>query len=243
MAGALRGWWQAQKKAFVMPKQPKRGKYGFARTLAAGDGSTTFFDIPVLSKRCIFQFDFSGSMAWEIEDYRRDPHATVAANEKTKVTKVSIAQDEAAAVVDKLAPDALFNFQIHRYLGAHNPPNEEMLRAFPKLAPTTPKNRAQAKKWVLDTKVDGWGAFYNALIGAIDDDDVDTVFLLTDGKPTGGERVDEDRFIAGILEHNRTRRVTIHAILMKNNDEGYNKYAISFMQEIAAATGGLCVQH
>ncbi|TAH38732.1 MAG: hypothetical protein EYC70_05035 [Planctomycetota bacterium] len=64
--------------------------------------------------------------------------------------------------------------------------------------------------------------------------DVDTVFFLSDGRPSVGELVEPDDIVDAVTELNRFRRVTLHTIAIG----GFEK---DFMEELARRNGGLFV--
>ena len=62
----------------------------------------------------------------------------------------------------------------------------------------------------------------------------DTLFFLTDGKPTVGEVVDTEDILASIRELNRFRKVTIHTIAIGD-------FTSNFLKQLADQNGGVFV--
>jgi len=62
----------------------------------------------------------------------------------------------------------------------------------------------------------------------------DTMFFLTDGKPTVGELVDTEDILKSIQELNRFRKVTIHTIAIGD-------FTSSFLKQLAEQNGGVFV--
>lgn len=62
----------------------------------------------------------------------------------------------------------------------------------------------------------------------------DTMFFLTDGKPTVGEIVDTEDILAAIREINRFRKVTIHTIAIGD-------FTSNFLKQLADQNGGVFV--
>lgn len=62
----------------------------------------------------------------------------------------------------------------------------------------------------------------------------DTMFFLTDGKPTVGEIVDTEDILAAIRELNRFRKVTIHTIAIGD-------FTSNFLKQLADQNGGVFV--
>lgn len=72
---------------------------------------------------------------------------------------------------------------------------------------------------------------------ARDDDyelEIDTVFFLSDGKPTAGEFIDEDEIVREVTEANRLRKVVLHTIAL-------GPFQKSFMRRLAEQNGGAFV--
>lgn len=64
--------------------------------------------------------------------------------------------------------------------------------------------------------------------------DVDTIFFLSDGRPTTGEYVDPDDILREVRELNELRRVVIHTIAI-------GEFQKAFMQRLARENGGVFV--
>jgi uncharacterized protein with von Willebrand factor type A (vWA) domain len=76
----------------------------------------------------------------------------------------------------------------------------------------------------------------------------DTVFFMTDGKPTNGKVVEPDRILAEVRRWNETRRVRIHVVGMgghekANGDESApeDDFDPAFLRRLAEENGGQCV--
>ena len=70
----------------------------------------------------------------------------------------------------------------------------------------------------------------------MDDDEVDTIYLLSDGVPSYGTVARDFRVLQEVRRHNRWRRVVIHTILL--GTKGTDR---KFMASLAGATGGRAV--
>ena len=64
--------------------------------------------------------------------------------------------------------------------------------------------------------------------------DLDTVFFLSDGKPTVGRYIDINEILRGVLTANVLRRVVIHAIAIGQFDK-------TFMRRLAQENSGVFV--
>ncbi len=174
--------------------------------------SVAYFGLPVFSKRIAFVFDVSGSM--------RDDG------------KMERARTEFGKAVGALEKDQRYDLIAYRYL-LKFPPRPKLERCFGKLV--TGKSRA-AKRWLQKQEAKGGGAIYDSLLAALDDPDIDTIYLLSDGVPSYGTVKRDWRVRQEIARRNRMRRVVIHTILL-----GRKGTDIAFMKRLAAENGGISV--
>ena len=86
---------------------------------------------------------------------------------------------------------------------------------------------------------------WEALRVALRDEDVDTIFFLSDGTPTVGKVVDQDEILAEVRELNRWRRVRIHTVALLKGEapasmgaEENPAASASFMRRLAEENGG-----
>ncbi|GIW72213.1 MAG: hypothetical protein KatS3mg102_1755 [Planctomycetota bacterium] len=77
------------------------------------------------------------------------------------------------------------------------------------------------------------GNIYDPLLLALEMPEVDTVFLLSEGNPTEGRFVEQDRFIRHLQRENRFAKTRVEALFIGNAAS-----ARGYMRAIAEATGG-----
>jgi len=65
---------------------------------------------------------------------------------------------------------------------------------------------------------------------AMEDPDIDTIYLLTDGIPSSGELTNADDILDAVLRENRIRQVVIHCISIGLNS--------TLLKDLAAMTDG-----
>jgi hypothetical protein len=148
-------------------------------------------------------------------------------------TKWQLLQTELEKTLKALPADTTFDLYLYRYPSKY-PPRPKLTRAFGKRLTATPANVNKALRWMANPKQapKGWGAFYEPL-EAVLAEDVDTVILLSDGRPSRG-RYDRDfRILQEFPRANRFRRLAVNTVLL-----GTHKADRKFMQDLAAATGG-----
>ncbi len=176
--------WLADHPDFVPPSRGEVDELEarLERQARSGTGGD-FFAVPVRSDRVMLLIDASGSMGAD--------------------GKLERACAEAAALIDALPSTARLNllfFDSHlRQFAAH----AQMLDA-----PT----RARARRF-LEAQAPGGGTnLHGALVAALDDPEVDTVYLLSDGAPSSGTIRDPLALRRDIARRNRLKGVVIHAI-------------------------------
>jgi hypothetical protein len=103
-----------------------------------------------------------------------------------------------------------------------------------KLVAADDKNRKSAKLWLESTTPGGATNIFGALRAAISFEDVQTIFIMTDGSPSAGEYQLPDSIIAEIERLNRDRIIQINTIAAGN-------VQASFLADLAAANGGKTV--
>jgi hypothetical protein len=225
----LRRWWSGLGGTLDLGPRPAADEHGrFRRTAVAparsaprapGETHTRqFFDLPLASQRMAFVFDLSGSML--------KPFGTAGGPSRLDVTRT-----EFARLVGDLPENAAIDLFVFRYPTAF-PPAPNLTRALGKIAPLVPAARKKVLAWATQQPAVGWGAFYEALDLA-SEDEVDTIVLLSDGIPSRGRFDRGFRMIDEFVRANRFRRVTVDTVLV--GEGGADK---AFMTALAAATGG-----
>jgi HEAT repeat protein len=180
------------------------------RSESAGDTEAPkLAGMPILSGGIAILVDCSGS-TWEV----RADGSTV----KQRLDK------ELEKALQALLPTARFN--VVPYTDVPIPWEK-------RLAPATPANVAKASKFFVGCKASGKGNFWDAAMWALEDPDVDTILVLTDGAPTGGRRWNLDIMRARFLEKNRFRHVVLDAVLVHAG-----KSLIGKWKDWCTATGG-----
>ncbi len=219
-------WWNAQKDRLELDARPeidRHGRIAFRDPRERGKsnkmgGSVSFFDVPLRSKQLVFVFDLSGSM--------RD-----AASKRDARTKLDVLREEFAKTLEAFDKDVAFDVFVYRYPSDH-PPKAKLTRALGKIRPASGANKKKALGWLRKQEAVGWGAFVEPLEAAIHEE-VDTVILLSDGRPSRG-RLDRDfRILQEFPALNRFRQVHINTVLI--GEKGADK---KFMTALAKATGG-----
>ena len=174
--------------------------------------TTTFAGHVVRSDRVAFLIDMSGSMWDEVDGL-------------TRKARVEI---ELARALESLLATAKFN--VLPYAGEPKPWEKRLVAA-------TQRNVKKAIDRFERNKLRGQGNAWGAIELALEDPEVDTLVLLTDGSQTGGERWNVELLALLWAEKNRLHHVTLDVVLV-----GAKKPLVKYWRAVAASGGGRVVE-
>jgi HEAT repeat protein len=186
----------------------------------------TFFNIPILGKNIIFIIDFSGSMKYDAEGE---------ANKGER--KIDIALKELSETLNSLSAEVKFNIIIL----STEATRYNKRKASKAMLPATDSNKKIALDFVkslwdkLEEIKRGRGDHYDALIEALSEPEIDTVFLLSDGKPTYGTYMNNGNIIENISKYNRFKKAIIHTVMT-----GKKGTSRELMEQLAEISNGIC---
>lgn len=260
-----RTWWDIAGKDFLGPKDPKPatapsppagggadGKPPAATAaVAKGEDGFQFYGIESHSTRVLFILDYSGSMLW------------AGSGRDEKVKKIDILRAEMKKSLAGLPDGSTFN--VLAFSSDVRPwKKEPQIRSV--------KTAAEALLWVEKAPVDGGTNIGDALetgfklMGAGLQKDkneapaFDTVFFMTDGKPSVGKVTDTRQILGAVRRWNDGRKVRIHVVGMgghkkaddpaggpakpgKGGKDKEDDMDEDFLKALAAQNGGQCVIH
>lgn len=220
-------WWKEAKATFPMPEKPAD-----ALDLTRPEKGVTFYGITSFSDRILFVLDVSGSMT----DAAYDQATGARADER----RIDLLRKELAATLAMLDPRrtfevVLFSHRVVRLMGA--------------MTPATPPAVEKAKKLVVDTEPAGGTNLHDALETAFliagvgtatttrsGPPVVDTIFFMTDGKPTAGKLQKPDEILEAVRSWNRSANLTIHTIAMGDDCD------VAFLEALAVQNHGRFVK-
>jgi len=209
-------WWKMNSTGFRV-RAPVAGR---ARRKPGGSvASISFRRLPVVSRRIVFVLDASRSM-------------TETAPHKKGKRRWDLVVDDLLGVLRRLPRDARFNVVLFR---------TDVVAWKPKLVGATKGNVRRCAEWIGKQSPAGWTNVFDALELALADDDVDAVYLLTDGVPSRGAETKRRAFLEEIAFLNRYRLVQINCV-QAGSSEGLGARWRGFLDELAAAHDGLCVR-
>lgn len=172
--------------------------------------TSVYHGVQVPKGGVIFVMDISGSMT--------EPFA----DGETYYQHFSNALIETIALLDKET-----RFNIVLFSGGVKPWKEELLAG-------TPENAQEARLFLENVRPDGPTNLHAALMTALRFEEVQTIFLLTDGDPTSGRVVLPDAILVELKRANRDRKVVINTIAA-------GAVRAEFLAELASDNGGAAV--
>ena len=153
-----------------------------------------FFGIRIESHRVIFIIDVSGSMAEPLRARYLD---------ETGEIRMERAKKELAKVIKALDANALFNVLTF---------SSGVETWSDSVEASSESTREDAHEYVSRLGPGGGTNLFGALLEAFQDEDVDTIFLLSDGEPSVGDLIDPQLIREEVKRRNETRGVVIHSV-------------------------------
>jgi Mg-chelatase subunit ChlD/HEAT repeat protein len=234
---AWTSWWKAH-RAEVVARWARGEASGPvpddlpAVALESGNatGSTSFYGLRTESKHIIFVIDVSGSMGEQGgKDEQGHYRIDVAKRELVNAIRSLSAEhgDQRGAASFNIVA---YNAQVTVFKPGH------MLEA-------TKRNKDRAFAWISKLRADGATNISDALDQAFEiigtrkrakqlEEGADTIFLMTDGKPTAGRITDPDLIRESVRKRNRERQITIYTIGVGRDHDA------RFLRQLAVENGG-----
>lgn len=239
-----KAWWEKEGATFRGPRDPAPdGKPvaappADATASAPEEGGTTFYGITTHSTRVLFVLDFSGSMMFP------------GSESDTAKKKIDVLKAEMRRAVAGLPDGATFGI-----VGF-----SADVRVWKKDAVSrNAKTAADAVEWVEKQPVIGATNVHDALETAFrmaapkdrPEPVFDTMFFMTDGRPTAGKLTDPKQIRAEVRRWNEAKRVRVHVVGMGGHQKQQpgstqppaDDLDEDFLKGLAADNSGLCVIH
>ena len=250
-------FWEANGAVYQIPTDAElaelRRKQAEHKALYEGaKGQVTYHGIDTPSRKVLFVIDVSGSMENEVSERER-----FAGGGYPSLSRMDIVKTELQRTIENLEDYVEFNIlafatDVTRWKKGLTRANvlqkTSAIDWVGRLEPLGGSSQEDLARVGLggaanleSGKTNTWGALAAALEigeGAKPTEDyeldLDTVFFLSDGKPTFGDRIEINEILMGVLEANALRRVVIHTIAIGQFDK-------SFMERLARENGGVFV--
>ena len=172
-------------------------------------GPQQYYGIDIESKRTLFLIDHSGSMK----------------DHSSGRTRLDAAKFELIRTLRTLSPEHEFSIMIFS-TGTHLWKKT--------LVEANAENKQAAIRFVRAIRYGDRTSTYDALVGALSfDDDLEAVYVLTDGQPTSGRVRDPAVIVRDVTQRNQFRRVRFHTIGIQLPPK-----TKQFLRAIAAENGG-----
>ncbi|MCR9248508.1 MAG: VWA domain-containing protein [bacterium] len=201
-----RDWWQREAERFRVPARADQKKRGKDRGAAAAT-TATYWDLPVHSDRLAFVVDTSGSM--------RRPFGTAG-------TRLDEAKRQLKRVLDLLPNKAKAN--IIRFSHDASAWNK-------KLKKVDKRGKKTGAKFTDALESRGPTDLHAGLELAFADPEVDTIYVLTDGRPSAGQIIDRKLLAAAVKRWNASRCIRIHTVAIGESSK--------LLEQLAKESGGL----
>lgn len=200
--GRWNAWWRDVQDGYELPSAEEASAKiaKLAEDRAKGETVATFYGLPVFSDRVAFVFDTSGSMNLSAAG---GPPGMQGPRSGNNESAMDVAREQMLELIKRLPNGAYCNII---FFSSDVDPWKR------KLTELTDKSRAKALEFIDEKEAVGQTALYDAIIEAFDDDEVDTIYILSDGLPSVGELVDPQAIRDAIAEINTVRQIEIHGV-------------------------------
>ncbi|HND50831.1 MAG TPA: VWA domain-containing protein [Pirellulaceae bacterium] len=180
-------WWERNGPAFKYPEDGVAPTPDGKPLTAEGGTPLFYYDLPIRAERIVFVLDTSKSMASGVA-----------------VSRMDAAKLELAKTISNLPPETQFNLVMF---------NSTTARWRDGLQFATPQAKKQAIDFVRVQKPAGRTATYDALQSAMSaGQDVEAIYLLSDGAPTDGTIVAPAAILEAIRRQNFSRRLALYTL-------------------------------
>ncbi len=239
-------WWQKHRDSFEVPPEKNVKKNGSGKNNRYRT-RTKFYGKKIEKRRIVFCLDVSRSMKNRGES-KKTVHQKTGAKLPENPSKLEVAKFELKKIIHGLKDlhyfDVIFfNNGIHPLSGN-------------RLLPASDRTKKKAYSFINRFRPRGGTNMYGALLKAYRlnnrpglsprfRDAADTIYLLSDGLPSGGEVDDEEALLTrvGLMEFYRD--ITINTVIPpeKHRTGGaFYKKAKKFMKKMAEITGGVYIK-
>jgi hypothetical protein len=216
--GDIPDWWKAVKDGFqALPRGKERANKVEGAMATRVRQPRGYFSMTVATNQVAIVFDCSGSMKEGSVVVPADADGKGGASGNPFI----IVKQQIVGLVKGFRGKARFNLIAY---------NDKVMPFKKSITKNSKGNLKAAEAYLGKLKAKGETNLYDALMLALSDRDVDTIFLLSDGAPNRGKRTAPRDILEGIQLANRFRKVVINTIQIGTHQE--------FMRLIAETNGG-----
>jgi len=253
---AWENFWNTYRDRFQIPTDAElahlREKQKERRETYSPPGAVTFHGVETPSRSIIFVIDVSGSMEQEVVDVERFKDGGY-----PSMKRIDIVKTELMRTIESLESYVRFNILAFatevdpwkKTLVAANPLNrssaESFVRRLEAIGGSSKQDLARAGLVGAANLEAGKTNSYDALMSALGvsakkgatgdyEVEVDTIFFLSDGRPSFGKFIDTADILREVNEANQLRRIVIHTIAL-------GEFQKDFMRRLAQENGGVFI--
>lgn len=235
-----RRWWEENKETFVVPPIAEIEEQASEEAKEAL--GLTFFGIRTDSERVLFVLDLSGSMEFSMVP-RGNPDDDLGNGREPDLprpgeqSRLEAAKDALKRALGGIGDGAVFNIIFYA---------SDVWSWQDDLLAMTGESRSEAMRYVEDLDAVGGTNIYGALAQAFDmagaesgdgwaAPKIDTIFFLSDGRPSVGLTIDPEEILAYVRDRNQSAGIVIHTIGLSGAQDAY------LMRSLAEQNGGTYV--
>jgi hypothetical protein len=227
-------WWSDNEASFVVPELAEESDASEAAEESIG---VTFFGIRTDSRRVLFVLDLSGSMNFAMvprDNPDDDPAKPYDEPQGDEPSRLAVAKTELLRALSGIDEGSVFNLVMYA---------SDVWTWKDDLVEMEEDTRPAVAAYLEGLKAVGATNLYSALEVALDlagaDADekwevpeIDTIFVLSDGRPSVGLSTDPDEILALVKERNEAAGITIHTIGLSGAQDAY------LLRSLAEQNGG-----
>lgn len=233
-----RRWWGEHRETFEVP-EPTAFEPQASEAAREGLG-TDFFGIRTTSDRVLFVLDLSGSMKWSMiprNNPEDDPGRSPDMPREGELSRLQAAQRELIRALNGIPDGGIFNVVLYA---------SDVWTWQDRPVAMRDDTRAAAVRFVEGLDALGGTNIYGALELALDlagakagdtwdAPTIDTIYFLSDGRPSVGVTTAPDEILAYVRDRNRSAGIVIHSIGLSGAQDPY------LMRNLAEQNGGIYV--
>jgi hypothetical protein len=218
-AGLWDEWWRREGHALdpIAPEDLAKVQRELEARRLREVTRSTFFGLRILSERVVFVIDVSGSM--------REPTLGRYIDE-TGEPRIERAKKELVRALEGLAPTAFFNIVVF---------SDGAASFAARMQEVNKTTVGTAEQFVQRLGARGGTNLYGALSLALEDTDVDSIYVLSDGEPSVGDLADPHAIRSAIARANAQRGVVLHCIAIGGS--------LHLLEDLAHDSGGSYIEY
>ncbi len=229
-----RRWWADNEEGFEVPELEEEMDASVAAEESLG---MTFFGIRTDSRRVMFVLDLSGSMNFAMiprDNPNDDPKKPFDMPQDDEFSRLDVAKTELLRALGGLDEGSVFNIVMYA---------SDVWTWKDDLVEMEEDTRPKISAFLDGLEAVGATNLYSALEVALElsgahadekwaEPEIDTIFVLSDGRPSVGLSTDADEILALVKERNEAAGITIHTIGLSGAQDAY------LLRSLAEQNGG-----